>query len=166
MGFEVNVPSDYGLSIQEAIWAEGEKRGACAYGLDALLILRAEKGFIVVGQETDGTVTPDDLGMGKMVAMCKPDFIGKRSLSLPDLKRAGRKQLVGLMPEDPARGARRGAQIVAEAAPAQGTPALGHVTSSYMSPTLGRSFAWRSSSTAARRWGRPSMPQAWRARGR
>ncbi len=141
LGFEVNVPSDYGLSIQEAIWAEGEKRGACAYGLDALLVLRAEKGFIVVGQETDGTVTADDLGMGKMVAMSKPDFIGKRSLILPDLRREGRKQLVGLMPDDPAQAPDEGAQIVAEVSPMQGTPALGHVTSSYMSPTLGRSFA-------------------------
>ena len=65
MGFEVNVPTDYGLSVFEAIWAEGEKHGAVAYGLDTLLILRAEKGFIVVGQETDGTVIPDDLGMGR-----------------------------------------------------------------------------------------------------
>ena len=141
MGFEVNVPSDYGLGVMEAIWAEGEKHGACAYGLDALLILRAEKGFIVVGQETDGTVTPDDLGMGKMVAMSKPDFIGKRSLSLPDLKRASRKQLVGLLSEDPTFTPDEGAQIVGTPAPAPGAPAHGHVTSSYMSPTLGRSFS-------------------------
>ncbi len=101
LGFEVNVPADYGYAVQEAIWAEAEKRGACAYGLDSLLIMRAEKGFIVVGQETDGTVTADDLGMGRMAQMSKPDFIGKRSLSLPELKRAGRKQLVGLLPETP-----------------------------------------------------------------
>ena len=64
LGFEVNVPADFGESVLEAIWAEGEKVGAVAYGLDALHLLRAEKGYIIVGQETDGTVTPDDLGLG------------------------------------------------------------------------------------------------------
>ena len=137
MGFEVNVPSDYGLGVQEAIWAEGEKRGACAYGLDSLLLLRAEKGFIVVGQETDGTVTPDDVGMGRMVAMSKPDFVGKRSLLLADLKRPGRKQLVGLLADDPQHRPDEGEQIVATATTSPGTQAIGHVTSSYMSPTLG-----------------------------
>ena len=141
MGFEVNGPSDYGLAVQEAIWEQAEKHGACAYGLDALLMLRAEKGYIVVGQDTDGTVIPDDIGMGRMVAMAKPDFIGKRSLALPDLRRAGRKQLVGLLPADPATAPDEGAQIVAGPNPHAGETALGHVTSSYMSPTLGRSFA-------------------------
>jgi len=141
LGFEINAPADYGLGAHEAIWAEAEKRGACAYGLDSLLVMRAEKGFIVVGQETDGTVTADDLGMGKMVAMAKPDFIGKRSLSLPELSRPGRKQLVGLLSDDPAFVIDEGAQVVDVAEPPPGTSALGHVTSSYMSPTLGRSFA-------------------------
>jgi sarcosine oxidase, subunit alpha len=141
LGFEVNVPSDYGHSVQEAIWRQAEKRGACAYGLDSLLVMRAEKGFIVVGQETDGTVTADDLGMGRMTQMSKPDFIGKRSLSLPELKRAGRKQLVGLLPQDPAFVVDEGAQIVGAPAPKAGTPALGFVSSSYMSPSIGRSFA-------------------------
>ncbi len=140
MGFEVNVPSDYGLAVQEAIWAEAEKRGACAYGLDTLLMLRAEKGFIVVGQETDGTVTPDDVGMGRMIAMSKPDFVGKRSLALPDLKRAGaqaaRRPASRRSPSPPDEGE----QIVASAHAPAGSQALGHVTSSYMSPTLGRSF--------------------------
>jgi sarcosine oxidase subunit alpha len=141
LGFEVNVPTDYGAGVQEAIWAEASKRGACAYGLDSLLVMRAEKGFIVVGQETDGTVTADDLGFGRMIQMSKPDFIGKRSLSLPELRRPGRKQLVGLLPEDAGFVIDEGAQIVAEPAPKAGTPALGHVTSSYMSPTLQRGFA-------------------------
>jgi sarcosine oxidase subunit alpha len=141
MGFEVNVPADYGRAVWEAIWAEGRKVDAVVYGLDVLLILRAEKGFIVVGMETDGTVTPDDIGMGKMVAHSKPDFVGKRSLSLPDLAREGRKQLVGLMAEDPTFKLDEGAQVVDVMAPAKGRPALGHVTSSYYSPTLKRTFA-------------------------
>ena len=89
VGFEVNVPADTGESVLEAIWAEGEKVGAVAYGLDALYLLRAEKGYMIVGQETDGSVTPDDLGLSRMVATAKPDFIGKRSLLLADLARAG-----------------------------------------------------------------------------
>ena len=141
LGFEVNVPADFGESVLEAIWAEGEKLGAVAYGLGALHLLRAEKGYVIVGQETDGTTTLDDLGLARMAAMAKPDFIGKRSLSLPDLKRAGRKQLVGLLPSDPNFTPDEGAQIVASATPAIGAPALGHVTSSYLSPTLERSFA-------------------------
>jgi sarcosine oxidase subunit alpha len=141
MGFEVNVPSDYGLAVQEAIWARAEPLGACAYGLDTLLLLRAEKGYIVVGQDTDGTVTPDDVGMGKMVTASKPDFVGKRSLALADLKRSGRKQLVGLLSENPTRRPDEGEQIVPNAKVTPGTKALGHVTSSYMSATLGRSFS-------------------------
>jgi sarcosine oxidase, subunit alpha len=106
-----------------------------------LLILRAEKGFIVVGQETDGTVTPDDLGLAKMIAQSKPDFVGKRSLAMADLAREGRKQLVGLLPDDLTYKLDEGAQVVNDSAPKIGSPALGHVTSSYFSPTLGRTFA-------------------------
>jgi sarcosine oxidase, subunit alpha len=141
LGFEVNVPADYGRAVWEAIWAEGRKVDCVVYGLDTLLILRAEKGFIVVGQETDGTVTPDDLGLGRMVAKNKPDFVGKRSLSLPDLARAGRKQLVGLLPEHTDLKLDEGAQVVADEKPALGASALGHVTSAYWSPTLQRGFA-------------------------
>ncbi|HEY1942044.1 MAG TPA: glycine cleavage T C-terminal barrel domain-containing protein, partial [Roseiarcus sp.] len=141
LGFEVNVPSNFGESVLEAIWAEGRKVDAVVYGLETLHILRAEKGFVVMGQETDGTVTPDDLGMGKMVAFSKPDFIGKRSLTLSNFTRKGRKQLVGLLPIDPGLVVEEGAQIIADPSPPQGTPALGHVSSSYMSATLGRSFA-------------------------
>jgi len=141
LGFEVNVPSDYGLGVQEAIWAEAEKRGACAYGMDTLHLLRAEKGFIIVGLDTDGTVTPDDVGMGRMVTMSKPDFVGKRSLQLADLKRSGRKQLVGLLAEDPKHRPEEGEQIVGSETTPPGTQALGHVTSSYVSSTLDRSFA-------------------------
>jgi sarcosine oxidase subunit alpha len=141
LGFEVNIPADFGESVVEAVWAEGQKLGAVLYGLETLHVLRAEKGFIVVGQDTDGTVTPDDVGMGRMVALSKPDFLGKRSLTLPDLKREGRKQLVGLLPVDPNLRIEEGAQIVGEATPPIGTPALGWVSSSYMSATLGRSFA-------------------------
>jgi len=141
MGFEVNVPADYGRDVWEALWAECQKCEGVVYGLDTLLILRAEKGYVVVGYETDGTVTPDDIGMGKMIAHSKPDFVGKRSLAMADLAREGRKQLVGLLPQDPSYKLDDGAQIVGESAPTIGSPALGHVTSTYRSANLGRTFA-------------------------
>ncbi len=141
LGYEVNVPSDYGRAVWEAIWANVEKVGGCAYGTEAMHVLRAEKGFIIVGQETDGTVTLDDLGLTWAIGKNKPDFVGKRSLTRPDMVKPDRKQLVGLITEDPKIVLEEGAQITREAEPAKGTPALGHVTSAYWSDAAGRSIA-------------------------
>lgn len=90
-----------------------------AYGTEAMHVLRAEKGYIIVGQETDGTVTPDDAGLGWAIGKAKPDFVGKRSLSRPGMTAPDRKQLVA----------------------ARGGPSIGHVSSSYHSANLGRSIA-------------------------
>ncbi len=141
LGFEVNVPAEYGPAVWEAIWTEGRKHGFCAYGTEAMHVLRAEKGYIIVGQETDGTVTPYDLGLDWAVGKTKPDFVGKRSLARPDMLKTDRKQLVGLLTVDPAVVLEEGAQITAEATPVRGTGALGHVTSAYDSAALGRSIA-------------------------
>ncbi len=135
LGFEVNVPSDHAAAVWEAVWARAQALGAVAYGTEAMHVMRAEKGYVIVGQETDGTVTPDDLGLGGMVAMGKPDFVGRRSLSRPDLVAPGRKQLVGLATEGRTV-LEEGAQITPVADPARGTHAIGHVTSAYRSPTL------------------------------
>jgi sarcosine oxidase subunit alpha len=140
-GYEVNVPADYGRAVWESIWGEVQARGGCAYGTETMHILRAEKGFIIVGQETDGTVTPDDAGLGWAIGRGKRDFVGKRSLARPDMVRPGRRQLVGLLTRDPKIVLEEGAQITHEADPKPGTPALGHVTSSYWSGALGRSIA-------------------------
>ena len=75
--------------------------------------MRAEKGFIMIGDETDGTVTPQDLGLGWAVSKKKADFIGKRAQERPDLTRPDRKQLVGLATEDPAEVLPDGAHAVA-----------------------------------------------------
>jgi sarcosine oxidase subunit alpha len=104
-------------------------------------VLRAEKGFIIVGQETDGTVTPADLGLAGMIAKAKPDFVGKRSLTRPDVVASDRKQLVGLMTEDPSVVLEEGAQIVANTDQPIPMKMLGHVTSSYWSSNCGRSIA-------------------------
>ncbi len=97
----------------------------------------AEKGFIIVGQDTDGTVTPHDAGMSWAIGKKKEDFVGMRSLARPDLVAEGRKQLVGLMPKHPKTVLEEGAQIVMT--PDQNVPMdmVGHVTSSYWSETLG-----------------------------
>ena len=134
LGYEINVGSAYGLDVWKAVFAEVEKQGGCAYGTEATHVLRAEKGYVIVGQETDGTVTPADLGLDWAIGKAKADFVGRRSLLLPELAREGRKQLVGLMTEDPALVLEEGAQVTQSAAPPVGSRALGHVTSSYRSP--------------------------------
>ena len=113
-----------------------------AYGTEAMHVLRAEKGYIIVGQDTDGTATPFDLGMDWIVSKAKPDFLGKRGLQQPAVRAAGRKQLVGLLTGRPGEVLEEGAQIVADAgARSPPVPMIGHVTSSYLSPNVGRSIA-------------------------
>ncbi len=118
----------------------GEKYGITPYGTETMHILRAEKGYIIVGQETDGTVTPLDLGMDWIVSK-KKDFIGSRSLARTDSVREGRKQLVGLLTSNPSVVLPEGAQLVSDLKPAPPMDMIGHVTSSYYSATLGRSIA-------------------------
>jgi len=140
-GFEVNVPADYGEAVWEALWAEGQKHGACAYGTETMHVLRAEKGYIIVGQDTDGTVTVNDAGLDWAIGKKKTDFVGIRGMKRPDLVAGGRKQLVGLKTKDPKVVLEEGAQIVAD--PKQPIPMkmIGHVTSSYWSENCGRSIA-------------------------
>ena len=118
----------------------GAPYGITPFGTEAMHVLRAEVGFIIVGQETDGTVTPIDLGLEVMVSRAK-DFVGKRSLARADTARADRRQLVGLLPEDPNMVVPEGAQIVERPGMRPPVPMIGHVTSSYFSPNLGHSFA-------------------------
>jgi len=141
LGYEINVPADYGRSVWAAVVASGERHGITPYGTEAMHVLRAEKGYIIVGQETDGTATPADLGMDWAIAKTKRDFVGKRSLTRPDMIVPQRPQLVGLLTADPQTVIEEGAQIVAD--PDQPVPMtmIGHVTSSYASATLGRSIA-------------------------
>jgi sarcosine oxidase subunit alpha len=141
LSYEINVPATYGLWLWEQVMERGAKYGITPYGTETMHLLRAEKGFIIVGQETDGTVTPDDLGLSAMVKK-SGDFIGRRSLSRPDTRRSDRKQLVGLLTEDPQTVLAEGAHVIGgEAESAPPVPMLGHVTSSYFSPNLGRSIA-------------------------
>jgi sarcosine oxidase subunit alpha len=141
LGFEVNVPARHGLALWEKLIEAGQQYDICPYGTETMHVLRAEKGYIIVGQDTDGTLTPDDAGLTWAIGKAKPDFVGKRSLTRPDMVAKGRKQLVGLLTEDPQTVLQEGAQIVADPSEPKPMTMLGHVTSSYWSDALGRSIA-------------------------
>ena len=140
LAYEISVPAGDGLNLWRALIQRDSEPAVTPFGTEAMHVLRAEKGYPMIGQETDGTVTPLDLGM-KWILSRKKDFIGRRSLARPAMLDPMRKRLVGLTTEDPAVVLPEGAQILL--APPAGPPEtmIGHVTSSYWSATLGRSIA-------------------------
>src|SRR5581483_933638 len=138
LAFEVSVDGRRGLELWEALAAAGD---VTPYGTEAMHVLRAEKAYPIVGQDTDGTVTPFDLGLDWIVSRTKPDFVGKRSFARADTSRPDRKQLVALLPLDPRELVPEGAQLAETAELTPPVPMLGHVTSSYRSAALGRTFA-------------------------
>jgi sarcosine oxidase, subunit alpha len=143
LAFEINAEWGYALYIWKKLWEAGRKYDLTAYGTETMHVLRAEKGYIIVGQDTDGTQTPHDLNMSWVVSK-KKEFIGKRSFQLSYLKATGRQQLVGLLPEQQEEVIPEGAYITTlNAAPDEHgkTRHTGFVTSSYYSPALGRGFA-------------------------
>jgi len=141
LGFEVNVPADFGGTVWEAIYAAGQQHGMVEYGTETMHVLRAEKGYIIVGQDTDGTVTPDDAGLSWAIGKNKTDFVGKRSLERASMKSANRKQLVGLRTRNAGTVLEEGAQVAAKAGQRPPMELIGHVTSSYASSVLGYPIA-------------------------
>ncbi len=142
LAYEVNVDASYGDYLWRALMQAGAEFDITPYGTEAMHVLRAEKGFIIVGQDTDGSVTPFDLDMAWALSMNKPySFLGKRSLARSDTCRTDRKQLVGLLTEDPGVVLKEGAQLINSPNTTPPVPMLGHVTSSYYSAFLGRSIA-------------------------
>ena len=135
LSYEVHTDARHGGAVWSALFEAGNPFSVTPYGTETMHVLRAEKGYVIIGQETDGTVTPDDLGLSWAVAANKPDFIGKRSLARSEMLRADRRQLVGLLPD---AAVPEGAQITATA---DDVAMLGHVTSSYWSPTRDVPFA-------------------------
>ena len=142
LSYEVNVQADYAMGVWQKIIEAGKKHGLTPYGTETMHVLRAEKGFIIVGQDTDGSVTPDDLNMSWCVGRNKPfSWIGLRGMNRQDCVREQRKQLVGLKPINPQQVLPEGAQLVFDPKQAIPMTMVGHVTSSYMSAALGYSFA-------------------------
>ncbi len=138
--YEINIQANFGKSVWEKCMEAGKEFNITPYGTETMHLLRAEKGFIIVGQDTDATMTPIDLQMDWIVSKKKYDFIGKRSLYRSDTIREDRKQLVGLLTDDPKIVLEEGAQIV-EDTNQKPIEMLGHVTSSYYSPNLNKSIA-------------------------
>jgi sarcosine oxidase subunit alpha len=141
LSYEIAVPASLGLAFWEALHKAGAEFGAMPYGTEALHIMRAEKGFIMIGDETDGTVIPQDLNLGWAISKKKADFLGKRGqertyLASPDRwKLAGFETLDGSVVPD-------GSYIVAAGHNANGQGnTQGRVTSTYYSPTLKRGIA-------------------------
>ncbi|MBB4684098.1 2Fe-2S iron-sulfur cluster-binding protein [Amycolatopsis jiangsuensis] len=145
LAWEVNVSGWYAPALWNRLLAAGERYGITPYGTETMHVLRAEKGYPIIGQDTDGTVTPQDLGMSWVVSKKKEDFLGKRSFSRQENHNPLRKQLVSLLPTDRRTRLPEGSQIVERCEdgrlPAPPVPMLGHVTSSYHSAALGRPFA-------------------------
>ena len=138
--YEINIQANYANSVWEKCMEMGKDFNITPYGTETMHLLRAEKGFIIVGQDTDATMTPIDLQMDWIVSKKKYDFIGKRSLYRSDTIKDDRKQLVGLLTDNPNEILEEGAQIVADINKSP-IEMLGHVTSSYYSPNLKKSIA-------------------------
>jgi sarcosine oxidase subunit alpha len=137
--YEVSVPAGYGPALWRRLMQAGGDFGITPYGIEALSVLRAEKGYILIGTDTDGMTLPDDLGMAGPLRAKKVDFVGRRSLLTPDAVRPDRRQFVGLLPLDPNAVPHPGAHAIERRA--DGMRSLGWVTSACHSPALGRSIA-------------------------
>lgn len=133
LGYEINVPADHVTWLLNRLWERASEFAAVPYGIEALEILRTEKGYIHIGTDTDGTTLPQDLGFARGVERKAANFVGRRSLLRPAARDPARFQLVALAPLDGRTVLPVGAQIAAGAPP---TLTEGHVTSSYWSPTL------------------------------
>ena len=141
LSYEIAVPASRGQALWDALMEAGKSHGVMPYGTEALHVLRAEKGFIMIGDETDGTVIPQDLGLGWAISKKKDDYIGKRAQARPHMADPERWKLVGLETTDGSV-IPDGAYIVAEGTNANGQRnTQGRVTSSYYSPTLKRGIA-------------------------
>ncbi len=140
LAFEINIDSNRALAMWERVIEAGRAFDIAPYGTETMHVLRAEKGFIIVGQDTDGSVTPVDLGMNWLLSKEK-DFLGKRSLRRPDCLREDRKQLVGLLSSDDRTVLPEGTQLIEETGKPAPVPMCGHVTSSYRSACLGHPIA-------------------------
>ena len=139
LSFEISVPSGHAAALVDELLRIGRPDGLAPVGSEALLVLRMEKGYVLVGRDTDGTTEPDDLAMGGVLAKKARDFVGRRSLHREVSRDPGRLQLVGLANSVPDEVLPTGAHVIER--DGQRRRSLGYVTSSAWSPTLGRGIA-------------------------
>lgn len=137
--YEISVPSGYAQALWRRLLDLGETAGIMPYGIESLSVLRAEKGYILIGTDTDGMTLPVDLGVEGPLRAKKVDFVGKRSLLTEDATRADRRQLVGLLPADPEIVPVPGTHAVVR--DGTGQRSLGWITTACHSPVLERSVA-------------------------
>jgi sarcosine oxidase subunit alpha len=140
LAYELGVPAGFGEAVADAVMEIGKPHGICAYGVEALNVMRIEKGH-VTHAELDGRTTADDVGLGKLVSTTKPDFVGKRMLERYGLKAADRAQLVGLIPADPKDEIKAGAHILKLGTSPSTQQDQGWVSSVCFSPSLGHMIA-------------------------
>ncbi len=137
LSYEINVPADYGAALWDASLEAGRTFRAEPIGVEALLVLRTEKGYLHIGADTDGTTVPDDIGFGAAIARKETDFVGRRSLALAENRREDRLQLVGLRCTGPTAPFEAGALLVDAAQVKPPVEPAGYLTSACCSPTLG-----------------------------
>ncbi len=141
LSYEIAVPASQGRVFWDALLAAGAEFNVMPYGTEALHVMRAEKGFIMIGDETDGTIIPQDLGLNWAISKKKEDYIGKRAQERTFMVDSKRWKLVGLETTDGSV-IPDGAYAVGEGVNANGQRnMIGRVTSTYYSPTLGRGIA-------------------------
>ena len=141
LSYEIAVPAGHGLALWEQLVEAGAAFGVMPYGTEAMHIMRAEKGFIMIGDETDGTVIPQDLNLAWAISKKKADYLGKRGQERTYLARADRWKLAGFETLDGSV-IPDGAYIIAEGHNGNGQRnTQGRVTSTYHSPTLKRGIA-------------------------
>jgi sarcosine oxidase subunit alpha len=138
MSYELSVPNRLAEPLRAALSAALPGQGGAWIGLEAVMILRAEKGFIVIGKDTDGLTMPHDLGWAGPRDKREDEYLGKRSLFTPEASAPGRRQLVGLKVPPGGSPIATGSHLVPTAGPRR---SLGFVTSSHVSPILNRPIA-------------------------
>jgi len=140
ISYEISVPARFGLALWEAVYDAGQAFDITPYGVESLMVLRTEKGYLHIGADTDGTTNPLDLGWGFPISKKKDDFIGRRSLSRVNDVREDRFQFVGIEALNPNQSLPIGGHIVSQAKPRLPEKTQGYLTSACMSPTLEKSI--------------------------
>lgn len=135
LAYEIAVPARHGDALIRAIMAAGTAHGIVPYGIEALSVMRIEKGH-PAGGELNGQTTGRDLGMAKMMST-KKDYIGRVMAGRPALMADDRPMLVGLRPVDAAQRIRAGAHLLPRGVPARIEHDQGWISSVAHSPSLG-----------------------------